>query len=165
MPEMAIKRWTPSINWKGVPLSYHNRMSAVCRTLSEANDLVKWFGDAEFCPFLPIFLMIPGTGGVILAGLGYATAAELRDDAVATWIDKTDRIAKTGSVLDFDALREKHGLMERSKVKAAMSEAFWDRIRRHKASPVTDPFRQPQYPRVNGKTLHTVAVIEKEVNG
>ena len=155
------KRLVPPINWRGVPLGYHGKMSAVCRTFTECNDLVKWFGDAEFCPFAPIFLMIPGTGGIVLAGLGYATAAELRDDAVTIWEEKSERLAKTGSLHDFDTLREKHGLMRREDVREATREAFHERIRQHMASPVTDPFREPQYVRVNGKTVHAVAKLEE----
>jgi hypothetical protein len=37
---------------------------------------------------------------------------------------------------------------------AAVREAMLERIKKHKASPVTDPFRQMIYPKVNGRTLH-----------
>lgn len=160
---LRVRQRIPPIDWRGVPLTWHNRVSAVCRTQDEANDLVKWFGAVDFCPLLPVLLLVPGTGGVLLCGLGYATAAELRDDAVAVWVKNSEKIAKSGSIFDFDELREKHGLIEKAKVKTAMSEAFWERIQRHRASPVTDPFRQPQYPRVNGKTVHAVAKVEEAV--
>lgn len=159
MTEIVIKGRVklPPINWIGVPETFVGKVAAVCRTQAEAEDLVAWFGSAEFCPYPPILLLIPGTGGVILAGLGLATAAELRDDAVGIWEMKRELIAKTGAVLDFDELRERAGLMRREDVPARMAEAFEDRIQRHKSSPVTDPARQPNYPRPNERTLHTVA--------
>ena len=152
MPEMLARRATPPINWKGVPLKYHNRVSAVCRSLTECEDLVRWFGDPKFCPLASILLLIP-EHPTLLVGAGYATAAELRDDAVNLWGKYTERLAKTGSLMDFDSLRERHGLMRREELKDATASAFWERIRAHRANPITDPFRQPNYPRVNGKTV------------
>ena len=159
--EMQVRRRIPEIDWTGVPPGYLGRVSAVCRSLADCQDLVHWFGDSKFCPYLPIFLMVPGTGGISLVGMGFADAAELQDDAVAIWTEKSALMAKQGSLGNFDELREKHGLMERSKVREATREAFWERIKAHKASPVTDPFRVPQYVRVNGKTVHAVAKPEE----
>ncbi len=152
-PAFASRRATPPINWLGVPDRFYRKVSAVCRNPGDCEDLVRWFGDADFCPYLPIFLMIPGTEGVMLIGMGYATAAELRDDAVNIWGKYTARLAKTGSLMDFDALREKHGDMRKENVAAEMAEAFRERIRKHKANPITDPAREPQYVRVNEKTV------------
>ncbi len=155
MPELMSRRVTNRIDWRGVPLKWHRKVSAVCRSLSDCEDLVKWYGDPDFCPFLSVLLLIPDHP-TILAGLGYATAAELKDDAVNIWGKYTARLAKTGSILDFDDLRERAGQMPREKVKAAMSEAFWERIRHHRENPVTDPFRQPQYANPTNKTLFPV---------
>ena len=69
------------------------------------------------------------------------------------WARKSQQLAKTGSVFDFDALREKHGLVRRENVRDAVCEAFAERIKRHKANMRTDPPRVPQYPRVNGKMV------------
>ena len=149
------------IDWRDVPARYVGKASAVCRTLAECADLVKWFGDETFCPYLPVLIKAPG-GWTAIAGMGYADAAELRDCAVTLWGRQTEAIASHGGIMDFDALREKHGLMRREDVKAAMSDALTRRIAAHRASPVTDPFRQPQYVRVNGKTVHTVKKIEEQ---
>ena len=148
---VAVKRPTARINWAGVPMAYWDRVSAVCRSLTECEDLVRWFGDATFCPFQPVLLLIP-EHPTLLCGMGYATAAELKDDAVNLWGKYTDRLERTGSIVNFDEMREKYGLMRREDVKAATQEAFWERIKAHRASPVTDPFRQPQYPRPNERT-------------
>ena len=156
-----VKR-VPSIDWTGVPESYVGKCSAVCRTAQECEDLVRWFGSADFCPNLPVLVLLPGVDTPIaIAGMGYSTAAELRDCAVVTWHEKTEKLANGGKLLDFDALRERRGLMRREEVDAATRDALLARIAKHKASPVSDPPRQPQFPNVTNKTRF---VIGKKVN-
>ena len=167
MTEIAIQtvRSIPPIDWRGVPvnvyLRFRNRVSAVCRSQHECEDLVHWFGAAEFCPFPPILIMVPGTGGILLCGFGLATAAELRDDAVGLWVLKSERMVKTGSLVDFDDLRERAGLVRRENVRDAVAEAFHERIRQHKENIRTDPFRQPRYPRWRGRTVFGYRGIEE----
>ena len=156
MPELLVQYQIPPINWRNVPLPYRGKLSAVCRSAAECEDLVAWFGDAAFCPYLPVLVMVPGTQPTLIPGFGYATAAELQDCAVAAWHMQSDKLAKQGTVLDFDSLREKHGLMRREDADAAIREAFRERIRKHKANPVTDPFRVPQYVRVNNRMVFAV---------
>jgi len=108
-------------------------------------------------------VMVPGADApILIAGMGHATVAELQDCAVVTWEQHTDRIAKTGNVLDFDSLRERHGLMRRENVDAATRQALVERIARHKANPISDPFRQPVY---ENPKQQTKFLIEKEVPG
>ena len=160
---MIAARQTPAINWKGVPVGMRNQYSAVCRSKAECEDLVRWFGDEDFCPFLPVLLLIPGALQQI-SGMGEATASEIRDQAVAVWEIITERMQKRGRPVDFDDLRDRAGLMRRENVDAAMREAMYDRIRRHKANPITDPARVPHYVRVNEKTVFAMgdAVMPKE---
>ena len=147
----------PAIDWTGVPASYKGKLSAVCRTFQDCDELPRWFGSSDFMPNLPVMVMIPGADGpTLIAGMGYATVAELRDCAVAAWGKQTDRLATTGSLADFDALREKHGLMRREEVDAAAREAMLRRIAQHAANPVTDPFRQPAYANPTNKTRFVV---------
>ena len=159
MQNIALRQ-TPEINWRAIPsnlkANYNGRVSAVCRSKSECADLVNWFGDAQFAPFMPVLIYVPGHPQ-ILDGQGWAGAAELRDQAVAIWEIITERLARTGSTVDFDALREKHGQMRREDVQAAMQEAAMENVRRHRANPVTAPAPQFDYPRVNGKTVYPVA--------
>ncbi len=145
-------RRVPPIDWRGVPLKYHNKVSAVCRSMKDCEDLVYWFGDAEFCPYQGVLLLIP-EHPVLLVGMGYASAAELKDDAVQLWGKYSDRLHKTGEIVNFDELREKARLPRREDVKHLTAEAFHERIKAHKANPVMDPPRQPLYPRVRGKTI------------
>ncbi len=155
----TLKRVAP-IDWTGVPASYRGKLSAVCRTLMDCEELPRWFGSPDFAPYLPVMVMVPGADApTLVAGLGYATAAELRDCAVAAWSKQTDRLATTGSLADFDALRERHGLMRREEVDAAAREAMLRRIAQHKANPVTDPFRQPTY--ANPTNATKFAIKEK----
>jgi len=157
----AARRVSP-IDWEGVPQSYAGKCSAVCRTAQECEDLVLWFGSADFCPNLPVLVMVPGADApVAIAGMGFATAAELKDCAVVTWHDKSQKIASKGTMFDFDALRERRGLMRREEVDAATREAMLSRIAKHKANPISDPSRQPQFPNAKNKTQF---VIGKKVN-
>lgn len=164
MQNFEVALQTPDIDWTDVPPGLRGKLSAVCRSLKECEDLVHWFGDPDFCPLDPIYLMIPGGPGQ-LAGLGLATVAELRDNAVARWAIQEERIARIGAPMDFDEMREKAGAMRREDVDAAFRQALMDRIAAHKASPVTDPPREPLHVRVNDKTVHTVAKIEEVKDG
>lgn len=142
----------PPIDWTGVPEQYKGKCSAVCRTVEECEGLGRWFGSRDFCPYLPVMVMVPGADApTLIAGLGYATVAELEACAVVTWYRQTDKLAKTGHLADFNALRERRGLMRREDVDAATREALAQRIARHKANPVSDPFRQPVYPNPTGR--------------
>jgi len=140
----TAKRIAP-IDWRGVPEKFVGKLSAVCRTAAECEELVSWFGEPNFCPNLPVMVFVPGAQPTLIAGFGYATAAELKDCAVYTWYHQIEKL-KTGTLLDFDELRERHGLMRREEVDAATREAMLRRIAQHKANPVSDPFRQPVYP-------------------
>jgi len=150
---LQMARRVPPIDWAGVPAAFKGKLSAVCRTAAECDELVSWFGSADFCPNLPVMVMVPGTQPTLIPGFGYATAAELRDCAVVAWHTQTEKLAKTGRVLDFDALRERRGLMRREDVDPAVREAMLRRIAQHKAHPVTDPFRQPIRPNPMNRTL------------
>ena len=152
----------PPINWVGVPESYVGKCSAVCRTAQECSDLVLWFGSADFCPVQPVLVLIPGADAPIaIAGMGYATAAELQDCAIVTWYDKSQKIEKDGTMFDFDTLRERRGLMRREEVDAATREAMVERVAKHKANPISDPARQPQFPNPTNKTRFAIG---KKVN-
>ena len=142
MTAIQIAKRIAPIDYKGVPASFKGRLSAVCRTAQDCEGLVRWFGSAEFCPNLPIMVFVPGAQPTLIPGFGYATAAELKDCAVYTWHRQIEKL-KAGSLFDYDALRERHGLMRREDVDAATREAMHKRIAKHKANPVSDPPRQP----------------------
>ena len=148
MIELITARAVPPVNWTGVPDRYVGKASAVCRSLAECEDLVKWFGMAEFQPYLPVLVKAP-QGWTAITGMGYATVAELQDCAIVLWNRQIQAI-------DWDERRERARLMRREDVAAEMADALTRRIAQHKANPVTDPFRQPRYPRVNGKTVFPV---------
>jgi hypothetical protein len=147
---------TEEPNWTGVPLSFVGKASAVCRSMADCEDLVHWFDNqADFCPDLPVLLMIPGAMKQV-CGLGYATAAELRDTCMDVWGVTTQRIDRRGSVFDFDDLRERAGAMRREDVAVHAQYAFDDRVKRHKASRVTDPWRQFRYRNPHNRTVFSV---------
>lgn len=145
----------PPLDWEGVPSNLRSKkVSAICRNSQECEDLIRWFGDEHFCPLLPVMVLVKNAQPVMIAGMGFATVAELRDCAVVTW---RQHEAKGGKIFDFDALREKHGLMRREDVDAATREAMKTRIAEHKANPVTDPFREPQYQNPTQKKQYLIS--------
>ena len=145
----------PPLNWAGVPSNLRNKkVSAICRTAQECEDLVRWFGDEHFCPSLPVMVLVKNAQPVMIAGMGFASVAELRDCAVVTWHQHE---AKGGKILDFDALREKHGLIRREEVDGATREAMTRRIAQHKANLRTDPFREPQYQNPTQKKQYLIS--------
>jgi len=92
-------------------------------------------------------VMVPGAPApTLIAGFGYATAAELQDCAVVTWHQQTKQLATTGKLFDFDSLRERRGLMRREEVDNATREALLHRVAQHKANPISDPPRKLVYP-------------------
>lgn len=151
---LDIQRKVGHINWKGVPDQLKYRCSAVVRTKAEAEDLVAWFGDATFCPYLPVLLLVPGAKTApAINGLGLAPAAEIRDIAVAYWEQTEEDVRLGRSFVNFDEARERRGLLPRDQVDAAVRQAMRDRAAKHKASPITDPARQPVYPNPTGKIV------------
>lgn len=149
MTEIIVRKALPPIDWTGIPFSVRATMeeaevSAVVRSEQEAQDLVRWFGDERFCPFGPVGMYRPEVGIQFIAGAGYADVAELRDLCVTTWGRTTARLAENnGRMFDFDALREKHNLMRREQVDAAMRNAMTDRIAEHRRNLRTDKPRDP----------------------
>lgn len=127
MSELIFDLVLPAIDWTGVPKKfrwrYEGKVSAVVRSAAEAEDLVRYFRRADFCPLLPVFVNVPTGQPVLIEGLGVATAAELRDIAVEKWARSA---AMTGPVFDFDALRERAGLPERGDVDQQTRQALWD---------------------------------------
>jgi hypothetical protein len=147
-------RRVPPIDYKGVPESFKGKLSAVCRTAEDCYDLTRWYGDPSFCPLLPVMVIVPGADApTLIPGFGYATAAELRDCAVVAWHTQEKKIAQGKNIIDFDEARERHGLMRREDVDAAVRQALRDRIAKHKANPISDPPRQLVYPKPTGKTV------------
>lgn len=158
---------TPLIDYSDLPMAYWPKatydegtrtsrpkevISAVCRSMADCNDLVHWFDNQpNFCPDLPVLLMIPGAH-TLVTGLGYATAAELRDCCIEAWGVKTGGDA--WKRFNGDELRERYGYARREDVGPMVQEAFWGRVLRHKASPVTDPWKQFKYPNPTRRTLH-----------
>ncbi len=155
MSDFVRTRPQQLIHWDSIPKGLNTRFSAVCHSLKDCEDLAHRFHGIDFYPeygpMLPVLLLIPGAPQQI-AGWGLSEPEELRDQAVAVWELITERLRKTGSTFDFDSAREKHGLLRREDVDSAIREAMVDRVKKHKANPVTDPPREPNYVRPNERT-------------
>ena len=152
--EFTVQRYTPPIDWSGVPKGLKGRCSAVVRSLKEAEDLIKWFGDENFCPFLPVLLLVPGAQTApAISGLGIASAAEIRDIAVAYFEQTLEDVQKGRSFVNFEEARERRGLPRREEVDAMIRQAMRDRAAKHRASPVTAPGRQPIRPNPTNRVI------------
>lgn len=145
------------IDWTGVPSGYRlpePRVSAVVRSVAEAGELVHYFGgQAGFCPLDPILLMVPGpdqTHMILVQGLGFAGAAELQDLCVVSFQRALDRLARTGSIMDFAKMREDEGWLPQDQVQQALGNALHDRMARHRASPRSDPPREAMQSLIHG---------------
>lgn len=137
-------------DWKGVPMTFWGKVSAVCRSMADCNNLVQWFDDQpNFCPYQPILVMLPDGEIKQVAGLGFATAAELRDCCCEVWGIYTS--ADGAKRFNVDDMREQAGMVPRDRLTEAVSYAFWERRERHRASPVTDPWKQFIYPNYTNK--------------
>lgn len=153
--DLPMAYWPVSVFDHGRKVGMKERISAVCRSMADCNALVEFFDNQpNFCPDLPVLLLLPA-GHKLVSGLGYATAAELRDCCIEVW--GTYERADAGKRFDNDELRERFGMARKEDVAAMTQEAFADRIRRHKANPITDPWKQFQYPNPTERTLHSVA--------
>jgi hypothetical protein len=128
-----------------IPLALHGKVAGAFNGQRAAQEIGCVFGRSTR-PKQPILLWGPDERSVMLImGDGEAEAAELEDLAQAVLAKAQSNVDKTGRAVDFDALREKHGLMRREEVDAAVRDALRRRIAQHRANPVTDPFRQPEW--------------------
>lgn len=149
MTEIIFDVALPPIDWTGVPpqvrFKYQGRVSAVITSEAGAHDLVRYLRNANFAPLAPVLLYYPGEMPAVIEGKGYAPAAELQDLAIG-WFAKTDaRVKARKPLFDFDALREKHGLPERSVVDEQTREALWNTAK--------DLQRRQRTARVSGELL------------
>lgn len=118
----------------------NRKVSAVVRNADDAANLAHRLGGSDAMPFRPV-LVDTGDSRArrIIVGDGEASAAELQDLALKATTE-TKRP-------DFDALRERHGLMRREDVRPAIQDALRRRAQAHIDHPVTDPARVPGGPR------------------
>lgn len=107
------------------PPGLRGRTAAVVRTKAEAEDLSHRMGGRDVKPTRPV-LVDTGHSRVMVVGAGEATAAELSELAVSAIEKQEATRRRTGMDLDFDALREKAGLMRREDVDAGMRNALRD---------------------------------------
>ncbi len=149
--------WPKADIWpNGTVVRQREVISAVCRSMADCQDLVAYFDNQpNFCPDLPILLLIPGYPPVAVMGLGFSTAAELRDCCVEAWGVKTG--ADAWKRFEPNEMRERAGMARKEDVPDMVREAFNERVKRHRASPRTDPVKQWSYPNPTKRTLHSVA--------
>lgn len=137
------------------PRSVRNDVSAAVRSQRDIEDIGHAFGK-NYRPRAPIMVLGPDNRTVILiVGDGVTEASELQDLAAEAYGKQEETIRKTGNGSDFASLREKRGLWRKEEFGTVFAEALQERIRKHKANPRTDPFRQPRMPDT-GKTVFAV---------
>ena len=131
----------------GVPETMRGGVSGAVEGSKEANELARRLGGNGARPKAPILIWgADNRTPILLCGDGETEASELQDIALEALERQQESVNETGRGMDYDAFRERNGLMERAKVDEAVREAIRDRIKRHKRNSRTDPFRQPQKP-------------------
>jgi hypothetical protein len=128
------------------PRSIAGEVAAAARRAKDIQEIRHMFG-ASSMPKAPIAVLGPdGSSIIMVVGDGVTEASELQDLAAEAFDRQADTIKRTGDGSDFAGLREKHGYRRREDFNGAWKEALQERIAKHKANPVTDPFRQPKMP-------------------
>ena len=143
MPYIIIKkseRERSRMADSSAPAQMRGQVSAVVRNRQDAENLAARLGGRNLRPEAPV-MVDTGRSRVMVVGLGQATAAELQDLAVAAIERQETQRGKTGTDVDFDAMRERAGMMRREDVDAAVRNAMADRVARHKRNPFSDPAR------------------------
>lgn len=125
------------------PLSIRQGTQASAATHAQIDEAVYRMGP-EAMPKGPLALFGPdGRMMTIILTDGVTPMIELAEVAHQALDAQESRVNATGHGFDFDAARERAGMVRRENVGAAAAEAIQDRIRKHQANPVTDPPRQP----------------------
>lgn len=132
----------------GVPTTMRRHVSQAATGRQEAFDLAYRLGGRDARPTAPVLIWGPDNRTpIMIIGDGVTEAAELEDIALEAIDNQAESVKNNGRGMDYDQFREDHGMMRRDEVPAAIKNAIADRIAKHKANPVSDPFRQPQKPR------------------
>lgn len=135
----------PGMGMATIPLSMRDKLSGVARSDREAAEIGHWFG-RDTKPDKPMMLVGPdGRVPIVIMAEGETEAAELQDLAQEALAKQQEKVAATGRGFDFEEAREKAGMPRAEDFGRIASDAVQERIARHKANPITDPARIPQY--------------------
>ena len=106
----------------------------------DLNDLAAMAGGRAEKPTKQVILYgADGHTCTVIPGMGVTEAAELEDIARETWENQRAKIARNEPVINFKEYREKHGYPKREEFDAFFREALRERMRKHRANPVSDP--------------------------
>ncbi len=129
--------WVPpeGAHLADVPLSIKQRAIGSARDHAQIDELLYRIGPATMPPagFFALYDRVAKVTKLIVTD-GVTEMAELAQIMHAS-LERPE--------FDFNAARERANMVRRENVAAAAAEAIQDRIRRHKANPITDPPRQP----------------------
>ena len=109
---------------------------------------LNWQGVSDFAhevgrtrmPTKPLMIVGPDGGVPILIMVdGDTEAAEMQDLALAAVDKQQEQIKKTGRAMDFDSLREQHGMVRREDFAQTLSDGLQRNVEYLKTHQVTDP--------------------------
>ena len=120
------------------PATMRGMLSDVVRSRQEAADIPQRMGGRDARPTRPV-MVDTGHSRSVIIGDGVATAAELSELAIASIEKQEAQRSRTGTDADFDALRERAGMMRREEVGPKMREAMAARAERARRNMRTDP--------------------------
>jgi hypothetical protein len=87
------------IDYRGVPLGFYNKVSAVVRNSFEAERLAEFFGSTTFMPAFPVLLMLPGDPTLIGGRFDLQPADKLRDMAMEQFEAALKKLDESGGGL------------------------------------------------------------------
>jgi hypothetical protein len=93
------------IDWTGVPAGFRGQVSAVVRTLRDAEQLEAFYGSPYWVPARPVLLLLPGNP-TIVGYEGGMTARQLREQCMAVLWSLVERARQDTQGL---VLRERGG--------------------------------------------------------
>jgi len=122
-----------------VPYDLKGDVSGVMRGMEQVSEFAHAIGRAEK-PKKPLMVYGPDNYmPIAIIGDGVTEAAEMQDLALEAIDRQQESVRKYGRGMDFDAARERAGMVRREDFGTAFAEAMAQRVKYLKANSRTDP--------------------------
>lgn len=142
----AVTLLPTHIEHVGVPRTMADVTQHAVDSMQMAADLVAMFErDRAFKPDANILIWAyDNATPVVLMQDDGMEVAEMADMIMEIIDHQREQHEAHGRGLDYDTLRERNGYVSRDRASNVMMDKIQERVARHLANPVTDPFREPR---------------------